>query len=110
MAIAYLGASHKLLLDHLINAMKYCSPHETHSTSTYRTSVGDDIEAYICATKMDQLCSYGIDNEMLTLSHLLECNIYSYHYDGPTWQTLAHRYQHPCNQVNVHLLGKSKSF
>ena len=53
------------------------------------TSVGDDVEAYICATKMDQLGSYGTDNDMLTLSHLLECNIYSYHPVALRWSYMA---------------------
>ena len=42
------------------------------------TEVGEDIEAFISDTKLDVLGSYGTRNEMVTLSHLLLCNIYSF--------------------------------
>ena len=45
------------------------------------TEVGEDIEAYISDTIMDVLGSYGTSNEMVTLSHLLLCNIYSFDAD-----------------------------
>ena len=53
------------------------------------TNVGDDIEAYIATTKMDQIGSYGTDNEMLTLSHLLLCNVYSFNAMALNWSYLA---------------------
>ena len=52
-------------------------------------NVGDDIEAYIATTKMDQTGSYGTDNEMLTLSHLLLCNVYSFNAMALNWSYLA---------------------
>ena len=51
--------------------------------------MGDDIEAYIATTKMDQMGSYGTDNEMLTLSHLLLCNVYSLNAMALNWSYLA---------------------
>ena len=51
--------------------------------------MGDDIEVYIATTKMDQMGSYGTDNEMLTLSHLLLCNVYSFNAMALNWSYLA---------------------
>ena len=54
------------------------------------TEVGEDIEAYISDTKMDVLGSYGTSNEMVTLSHLLLCNIYSFDADlAFSWSFMA---------------------
>ena len=59
------------------------------------SDVGDDIEIYISDKKMDQLGSYGNNNEMLTLSHLLTCTHVSYTHlilclkVGLTWLTLV---------------------
>ena len=54
------------------------------------SDVGDDIEIYISDKKMDQLGSYGSNNEMLTLSQLLTCNVYSF-------DPRSYRCNHSCN-------------
>ena len=53
------------------------------------SDVGDDIEIYISDKKMDQLGSYGSNNEMLTLSHLLTCNVYSFDPVSKSWSYMA---------------------
>ena len=54
------------------------------------TEVGEDIEAYISDNKMDVLGSYGTSNEMVALSHLLLCNIYSFDADFAfSWSFMA---------------------
>ena len=47
--------------------------------------MGDDIEIYISDKTMDQLGSYGSSNEMLTLPHLLTCNVYSFDPVPKSW-------------------------
>ena len=54
------------------------------------TEVGEDIEAYISDNKMDVFGSYGTSNEMVALSHLQLCNIYSFDADFAfSWSFMA---------------------
>eukprot|EP00731_Ephydatia_muelleri_P005830 Em0003g78a len=56
---------------------------------SYEFDGGDDIEAYIANRKMDRNGSYGTNNEMLTLSHLLMCNVYSFNAQASNWSYVA---------------------
>ena len=56
---------------------------------SYEFDGGDDIEAYIANRKMDRKRSYGTNNEMLTLSHLLMCNVYSFNAQASNWSYVA---------------------
>ena len=53
---------------------------------SYEFDGGDDIEAYIANTKMDRNGSYGT---MLTLSHLLVCNVCSFDAGASNWSYVA---------------------
>ena len=54
--------------------------------------------------------NYGMDNEMLTLSHLLLCNVYSFNAMALNWSYLADPGQIDPKKINVYLLERWKSF
>ena len=52
------------------------------------TGITADIETYISTTRMWYSGTWGSTAEMLTLAHLVQCNIYSYNPTANIWDTV----------------------